>query len=118
VPTLRLEPGTDLCALGDLADGAARVMHLGPERPEIIVARDGARVFGYINACAHMAVPLNLLDDDAVDTADRTMRCDHHYAAFRFHDGVCIAGPCEGDALAAIPLALRAGRIVIGDGAR
>ena len=115
-PTLRA--GTDLCAAADVADGKSRVVNTGRDLPEVIVVREGERIFGYLNACAHMALPLNLLDDFAVGTSQHTLVCDHHYAAFRFRDGVCIAGPCEGESLAAVPLVMRAGRIVIGDAAR
>jgi nitrite reductase/ring-hydroxylating ferredoxin subunit len=77
------------------------------------VVREGDRVFGYINECAHMAVPLNLLDDFRVETNAYRILCDHHYATFRFRDGYCLEGPCQGESLTAIPLVVRGGRVVI-----
>jgi nitrite reductase/ring-hydroxylating ferredoxin subunit len=108
-------PGTDVCALKDVADGKSRVVPFGARWPgvEVIVVREGERVYGYINECAHMAVPLNLLDDFAVETNKYRILCDHHYAAFRFSDGYCLEGPCQGESLTAVPLAVRAGRVVI-----
>lgn len=107
--------GTDLCAVADVRDGKSRIVAFGSgwSGVEIIVVREGERVFGYINECAHMAVPLNLLDDYGVETVAHRMVCDHHRAAFRFADGICVEGPCEGEALTPVPLAVRAGRIVI-----
>jgi nitrite reductase/ring-hydroxylating ferredoxin subunit len=109
------EPGTDVCALDDIADGAARIVGFptGWFPFEVIVVRKGDAVFGYVNECKHMAVPLNLLDDFAVNTEKHHMLCDHHCATFRFEDGYCVEGPCQGQSLSAVPLAVRAGRIVI-----
>jgi len=107
--------GTDVCAATDVADGKSRVVRLGngAAAVEVIVVRSGERVFGYINECRHMSVPLNLLDDFAVETAHHHMLCDHHYATYRFSDGYCVEGPCQGESLAAVAVAVRAGRIVI-----
>jgi nitrite reductase/ring-hydroxylating ferredoxin subunit len=109
------EAGTDLCAAEDVLDGASRIVAFGSgwSAVEIIVVREGSRVFGYVNECAHMAVPLNLLDDYGVETVKHRMVCDHHRASFRFADGYCVEGPCEGDSLTPVPLAVRAGRVVI-----
>jgi nitrite reductase/ring-hydroxylating ferredoxin subunit len=55
-----------------------------------------------------------LLDDDAVETDDaQHILCQYHYATYRFNDGYCIAGPCQGESLAAVPLAVRSGRVVV-----
>jgi nitrite reductase/ring-hydroxylating ferredoxin subunit len=111
-------PGTDVCALADVADGKSRVVPFGTgrsgfDRFELIVVREGIRVYGYVNACAHMAVPLNLLDDFAVETNAYRILCDHHYARFRFSDGYCLEGPCQGESLTAVPLTVRGSRIVV-----
>jgi len=108
-------PGTDLCAARDVADGQARVVSGkgGSLGVEVIVVREGTNVHGYINECAHNMVPLNLLDDFGVQTSQHRMLCDHHYAAFRFSDGLCLEGPCEGDSLTPVRLAERGGRIVV-----
>jgi nitrite reductase/ring-hydroxylating ferredoxin subunit len=111
----RIPPaGTDVCGGDDVLDGRARVVALrGRPGVELIVVREGAVICGYINECRHMAVPLNLLDDVGVVTAKHHMLCDHHHATFRFSDGYCVAGPCEGDSLTAVALTTRDGRIVI-----
>jgi nitrite reductase/ring-hydroxylating ferredoxin subunit len=109
-------PGTDVCALADVADGKSRVVPFGRsgfDRFELIVVREGANVYGYVNACAHNAVPLNLLDDFAVETNAYRLLCDHHNARFRFSDGYCLEGPCQGESLTRVPLAVRGSRIVV-----
>jgi nitrite reductase/ring-hydroxylating ferredoxin subunit len=108
-------PGTDLCAANDVADGVARVVPYGGggNGKELIVVREGDNVYGYINECAHNTVPLNLLDDFGVQATKYRMHCDHHYASFRFADGFCTEGPCEGESLTAVRLAVRGGRVVV-----
>lgn len=107
-----------MCAAGDVADGASRVVPFGePGKSfELIVVRAGNAVFGYVNECKHMGVGLNLLDDFAVETNDEHMLCQYHYATYRFRDGYCVAGPCEGASLTAVPLTVRGDRIVIAAG--
>ena len=75
--------GTDVCAFADVADGASRVVVFGKGWGafELIVVRTGDAVFGYVNECKHLPLPLNLLDDEAVATAKHHMVCDHHCAA-------------------------------------
>lgn len=104
-------PGTDVCAFADVPDGKAHVV-LFPQF-ELIVVRQGRDVFGYENECKHLGVGLNLLDDKEVETKDYHMLCEFHWATYRFNDGYCVVGPCQGDSLTAVPLAVRAGRVVV-----
>lgn len=105
--------GTDVCALADVGVDSAIVVVLGSgyERSEIIVVRDAAGVRGYDNVCPHMPLPLNI--DRRIYAHDRHVHCDHHFAAFRFTDGLCTAGACVGKSLTAIPLAVEGERVKI-----
>jgi nitrite reductase/ring-hydroxylating ferredoxin subunit len=107
--------GSVVCAVDDVADGSSRVVTFAGGF-ELIVVRTGDAVFGYVNECKHLQVGLNLLDDHACETNAGTILCQYHYATYRFEDGYCIAGPCQGDSLTAVPLAVRSGRIVIATG--
>ena len=108
-------PGTDVCALAEVADGGSRVVAFpaAGKAFSLIVVRTGNRVFGYVNRCAHLQVELNLLDDHAVEVNEQTIVCQYHYAAYRFEEGYCIAGPCQGESLTPVSLMVRAGRVVI-----
>ena len=108
-----LPPGTRLCRADEIAEGAGRVVPIGPgwPVPEVIVVRRGERWIGYHNRCAHMAVPLNLLAN--VFIVGDALICDHHSARFRIDDGYCTTGPCKGESLAAIPLAIRDGAVFV-----
>lgn len=109
------QAGTDLCAASDVVDGNAKVVGVRSAGAplELVVVREGETVCAYINECAHNGVPLNLLDDFAVESRGHQMHCDHHYAAFRFGDGYCTVGPCEGESLTRVPVAVHGGRVVV-----
>ena len=100
-----LPPGTDVCALADIVvDGAiVVVLGRGPATTEVIVVRDAGGVRGFFNVCPHNPLPLNI--DSRIYSAQHLIYCDHHFATFRFADGVCVAGACIGEALT--PVALR-----------
>jgi len=108
-----IAPGTRLCAVAEVEDGAARIveLHRGFPLVEVIVVRRGERWIGYHNRCAHMAVPLNLLAN--VFIVGDALVCDHHSARFRIDDGYCTTGPCKGESLAAIPLTIRDGAVFV-----
>jgi nitrite reductase/ring-hydroxylating ferredoxin subunit len=105
-------PGTEVCAVNDVPDGGARNVPFGRNPSfELLVTRNGANLRAYVNRCAHMRIALNLLDNVQVENA--RLVCDNHGAQFRFSDGYCEIGPCEGDSLVAVPLELRDGRVRI-----
>ena len=51
------------------------------------------------------------MPDRFVDAAGEHLICATHGALFRFEDGVCIAGPCAGDALEPLEAQVEAGAI-------
>jgi nitrite reductase/ring-hydroxylating ferredoxin subunit len=104
-----------LCAVGDVADGAGIVVPVSRGFPimEVIVIRNGASFIGYWNRCMHMPVPLNMLDRVEMSPDGSALVCDHHYATFRIADGYCTAGPCKGESLQAVALAVRDGAVFV-----
>jgi nitrite reductase/ring-hydroxylating ferredoxin subunit len=104
---------TDVCALADIGIDSAIVVAIGGgyARREIIVVRDAAGVRGYDNVCPHLPLPLNI--DRRIYAHEGQVHCDHHYAAFRFSDGLCTAGACLGKSLTAIPLVVVGERVRI-----
>jgi nitrite reductase/ring-hydroxylating ferredoxin subunit len=108
-----LTPGTRLCGVDDVAEGAGIivVLHRGWPIVEVIVVRRAGAFLGYFNQCPHMTVPLNILDRVAMN--GEYLFCDHHYASFRIGDGYCTEGPCTGDSLASVALAVRDGAVFV-----
>ena len=101
--------GTALCRADEIADGAARGFTVGPQKLRILVARRGADLHAYVNRCPHVGTPLDWSDDEFMDRERRHLMCATHGALFRVDDGVCVAGPCQGDRLEPFPIAVRDG---------
>ena len=108
--------GRVLCRLDDIEDGQGKGFTLGagPGAREIFVVREDGQVFGYVNSCPHLGTPLNWQDDRFISDDSGLILCATHGALFEIEDGACVSGPCAGEALEAVPLALDArGRVVL-----
>ena len=93
-----------LCRLEEIADGRAKAFHLGDDA--IFVVRAGRQIYGYRNACPHTGGPLDWDDEGFISDSGDHILCQTHGALFRIDTGACLAGPCLGDCLAAVPVAL------------
>ena len=101
-----MQDGTRLCALDDIADGAAKGVEIG-EKPKsigIIVLRNGDNVRGFLNRCPHRGLPLETFPDAFLDATGEQLVCTNHGARFRATDGMCVHGPCLNIALVRMPL--------------
>lgn len=95
-----------ICRLADLDEHGARGFKVGggdwPLRG--FVVRCGNEVRGYLNRCPHAGHPLDLIPNRFL-TADRALiLCASHGALFEKDHGLCLAGPCAGEALSPLPL--------------
>lgn len=90
-----------LCHSAELAEGRS----LGFEcagQPLLALRYQGqARV--YRNRCPHRQLALNWRPDDFLDASASLIRCAHHGALFLPDTGECVAGPCAGQSLQALP---------------
>jgi nitrite reductase/ring-hydroxylating ferredoxin subunit len=111
-------PGTPVCALADIAEGSGRMFAFagGDQEFRLLVLRSGASCLGYVNRCPHFGVPLAARDDQLLLSPGRWVKCNTHYARFRWQDGYCESGDCEGESLLPVPLHLHDGTILIGTG--
>jgi nitrite reductase/ring-hydroxylating ferredoxin subunit len=106
---------TVICRLDELDDPGSRgmtVMH-GGEAHDVFVVRLGGQVFGYRNSCPHTGGPLDWVPDRFLSLDRDYIQCATHDALFRLHDGKCVAGPCKGDGLVAVPVIIEAGDVVM-----
>ncbi|HET8727411.1 MAG TPA: Rieske 2Fe-2S domain-containing protein [Alphaproteobacteria bacterium] len=103
-----------LCRLDDIPEGAARGFSLGEgtDRLDVLVARRGGRAFAYVNSCPHIGTPLDWTPDRFMSADGAHLQCATHGALFRVEDGTCIAGPCVGQALSALPILVGADGVV------
>jgi nitrite reductase/ring-hydroxylating ferredoxin subunit len=106
-----------LCALDDVPDGGALCVAGGEQRAEpadahavtdgsadVVVLRRCDEAWAYRNVCPHFSIPLNYEPDTFWTYDAQWLMCAHHSAMFRFEDGMCVDGPCEGATLTAVPV--------------
>jgi nitrite reductase/ring-hydroxylating ferredoxin subunit len=106
--------GLRLCALADLADPGAKGFRFRRDEAlfaGVVVRRNGA-VAGYEDRCPHAGWPLAGPDERFLTRTGEHVLCAGHGALFRPEDGVCVAGPCAGQALAPWPVEVRDGEVV------
>jgi nitrite reductase/ring-hydroxylating ferredoxin subunit len=102
-----------LCPLSEVPDGGAHVVDEACAGRPVIVVRRGEQVWAYVNRCPHFSVPLDFEPGTVFCYKAQVLMCAHHSALFRFDDGKCIEGPCEGAALEAVPVEIEAGEWVV-----
>ena len=105
--------GTVICALDDIEDteSAGAVVDIdGRERPLILVRR-GQRVWAYVNRCPHIGAPLDFRPGWFLTLDKSLINCANHGAHFEIETGLCVAGPCVGKSLEAVPVEVSDGRV-------
>lgn len=107
--------GTVLAHVSQVPDGGAHLVTLeGEPKPyKIILLRTGDQMLAYVNRCAHFGVPLAEKVDYLGIRPHESFRCSVHYARYRWQDGYCESGDCEGESLLTVPVAVRAGNVVV-----
>ncbi len=90
-----------LCTPQELAEGQSR----GFERDgrKLLALRKAGRVYVYVNRCPHRGIPLEWLPDQFLDASASLIQCATHGALFLLESGECVAGPCAGQSLQAVP---------------
>ena len=81
----------------------------------VLVGRLGGELCAYRNVCPHRLVPLDFGGLPPMSDDGKYLLCNQHGALFRPEDGVCIEGPCAGDALRAVAVHEDGEAIVVGD---
>lgn len=104
-------PGTLLGQRDALQDGQVLMHQVFAESDaaqknpfRILLLRSGQEVNAFVNRCAHFGVPLAARQDLLKFQPHTSITCNVHYARYRWSDGVCDQGDCEGEALLAIPV--------------
>lgn len=101
--------GTALLHRDLLQDGQV-LMHREPF--PLLLLRSGATITAFANRCAHFGVPLAGKQEHLIFEPHVSLTCNVHYARFRWSDGVCDRGDCEGDALIPVPVQVDADGMV------
>lgn len=95
-----------LCALDQVPDGRALGLEatLHGQATALIAVRRGTQVWVYRNRCPHFSIALDYQPGSFSTYGNQLLMCAHHGAMFRFEDGRCIDGPCEGAHLDSVPV--------------
>ena len=106
--------GVRLGPLDAVTDGAARnyVVQMRAGRFHGFVVRRGEQVWGYVDRCPHMGLPLAQQLDRYLTPDGGLIACSWHSALFRIDDGACVGGPCGGTSLTPWPVRVEDGRVV------
>jgi nitrite reductase/ring-hydroxylating ferredoxin subunit len=101
-------PGTRLAALTGLPPGRAAVLSVAGQALFIQPMPDGT-VVAYVNRCPHLGVPLDLLPGKLLSLDGAHFVCTTHGALFQVSDGLCVKGPCLGQALQRVAITVKDG---------
>ena len=102
-----------LCALSDVPQAGGLAVDVetpdGPRPVMLFHVRDGLRA--YLNVCPHMGRNLDYAPGEFLFTPRGELVCPHHGACFELDSGRCVEGPCRGDALTAVEVEIREGKV-------
>jgi nitrite reductase/ring-hydroxylating ferredoxin subunit len=109
-----------VCSVSDIPSRQARGFVLarrgadGQEIPwPIFIVRWGRHVFAYENTCPHQGTRLDWESNQFMDDSGERLVCGKHGALFELDSGLCIAGPCMGEVLKAIPVSVEGADICL-----
>ncbi len=100
-----------LIAADAVAEGRSKEAEAGGEA--FLLVRKDDQLHLYRNVCPHLGTPLNWDEDQFLDPDGALIQCATHGALFRIEDGLCLAGPCQGARLRAVPFQLVDGMVMI-----
>lgn len=106
-----------LARVDDIPDGGACILSLESGSPPfgVILLRSGDTVCAYVNKCAHFGVPLASKVEHLYVKPHASFSCNVHYARYRWVDGMCEKGECEGEFLLRIPIVVVKGNVLVAD---
>lgn len=107
-----------LIALDRLVDGGFAEVEatLDGDAESLLLYRDGDGVRAWLNICPHAGRRLDWAPGQFLKSKEGLLVCAAHGASFELVDGQCVAGPCRGEALRAVPVSVRDGAVWLRDG--
>ncbi|ARU27672.1 Rieske 2Fe-2S domain-containing protein [Cellvibrio sp. PSBB006] len=90
-----------LCHLDTLPDPGSKGFSVNGEN--VFLIKQHGKVYLYRNQCPHIGIALEWVEDQFLDASHTMIQCANHGALFVIENGECVAGPCSGKALIALP---------------
>jgi len=102
-----------LCKTSEIEDPGSKSFEvkIKCKTQPIFVVHKNTEFFAYYNQCPHTGASLEWQEDQFLDLDKALIQCATHDALFIIDSGECIAGPCAGDQLQAIPTMIINGEI-------
>lgn len=85
----------------------------GNDAESLLLHRDGDRVRAWLNICPHAGRRLDWAPGLFLKTKEGLLVCAAHGASFELDGGTCVAGPCRGEALRAVAVAVVDAMVVL-----
>lgn len=105
---------TPLCHAAEVTPGQPVIVRLSPTASVILLRLDD-RLVAYRNVCPHMGIELDWEPARLLTGGGRYLRCSGHDAWFDPASGHCLRGPCAGESLAALPVQVLHGMVMLND---
>lgn len=98
-----------LIALEQITDGAFAEVEatLDGDAESLVLHRQGDEVRAWLNVCPHAGRRLDWAPGQFLKSRDGLLVCAAHGASFELLRGECLAGPCRGESLRAVPVEVR-----------
>ena len=84
---------------------------IGGDAESLILHRRGEAIRAWLNVGPHAGRRLDWAPGRFLLSRDGLLVCAAHGASFELEHGACVAGPCRGDALRAVPVEVREGQV-------
>lgn len=104
-----------LLALDHISEGGFVEIEavINGDAESLILFRQGDAVRAWLNICPHAGRRLDWAPGEFLRSKDGLLVCAAHGASFELDRGECVAGPCRGEALRAVPVVVRNGVVVL-----
>ena len=102
-----------LLAVDDIEEGTSRGLEVN--NLYLFAVKKDDQISLYFNRCPHLGTPLEWEEDRFLAADAALIQCSPHGALFRIEDGRCLAGPCKGKYLQAVPFIIDEGIIMVED---
>lgn len=102
---------TVLCSIHDIPEDESRGFDVDGQ--SLFAVKKDGQIYVYVNSCPHIGIALEFQPDEFLDMEKRFIQCANHGALFEIENGDCIAGPCAGKALKAVPFTVENDNICV-----
>lgn len=109
-------PRLRVAALGELLPGTSCKFTLtrGAVTLEGVLINYRGTHYAYVNECQHLPMTMDWVENRFFDAAGAYLICGTHGATYEPDTGLCVAGPCVGEVLRALPVSVEEGSIWVG----